>query len=50
MERERRQLLADGLVSQMGTQEEGEWPEPTGHGVSRADLEAALEADREDRV
>lgn len=50
VERERRQLVADGLVSHLGTQEEGDWPEPTGHGVSREDLEAALEADREDRV
>jgi len=47
-EREARQLLEDGLVSHLGTQ--GELPPPTGHGVSREDLEAALEADREDRV
>lgn len=49
-DRELRQLLADGLVSHLGTQEEGEWPEPKDRGVRRGEAQAALEADREDRV
>lgn len=49
-ERERRQLLADGLVSRLGTQDEGDWPEPKDRGVRRGEAQAALDADRGDRV
>lgn len=50
-DRVRHRLLAEGLVSHLGTQEQGEWPAaPGGRGVKREDVEAALDAEREDRV
>ncbi|HZN92100.1 MAG TPA: type II toxin-antitoxin system prevent-host-death family antitoxin [Myxococcales bacterium] len=48
-EREARQLLADGLVSHLGTQDEGEWPAPRPV-LSRGWLQAFLDEDRKDRV
>jgi len=48
-EREMQQLLADGVLSHPGTQEEGDWPEPRGS-VKRGEARAALDADREDRM
>jgi prevent-host-death family protein len=44
----RHRLLAEGVVSHLG--EQGKLPEPKGEAVSPEELEAALEADREDRV
>jgi antitoxin (DNA-binding transcriptional repressor) of toxin-antitoxin stability system len=48
-EREARELLADGVVSSLGTQE-GELPEPVGLGLSNKDVEEALEFVRGDRL
>lgn len=48
-EREARQLLEDGLVSHLGTQNEGEWPEPT-RVLRHGQLQELLDAEREDRL
>jgi prevent-host-death family protein len=48
-QREMQQLLADGVISDPGTQEEGDWPEPRRY-VKRGEGRAALDADREERV
>jgi len=48
-EREARQMLADGLVSHLGTQDEGEWPAPAPV-LGRGRSQALLDAEREDRV
>lgn len=52
-DRVRRQLMAEGLVTRMGTQERDDWPEPAtlreGRRISDADFEAAFDAQRADR-
>lgn len=47
-DRVRRRLVTEGLVSHLG--EQGELPKPAGRAVSREELEAALDAEGEDRV
>jgi prevent-host-death family protein len=48
-EREARQLLEDGLVSHLGTQDEGEWPKPM-RVLKRGQLQKLLDAEREERL
>jgi prevent-host-death family protein len=48
-EREARQLLEDGLVAHLGTQDKGEWPEPM-RVLRRGQLQGLLDAEREDRL
>lgn len=48
-EREAREMLAAGVFSRLGTQDETDWPEPPEHGVPLEDVEAALRATRKDK-
>jgi hypothetical protein len=49
-EREARQLLTDGLVSHLGTQDPDDLPEPLGLGLSKKDVEEVLDFVRGDRL
>ena len=48
-QREAMELLREGVVTRLGTQDETEWPDPPAKGVRREDLDAALEWTRGDR-
>lgn len=48
-ERERRELLAEGVFSRLGTQEKGQLPPPSGLGLSDAEFDEVMDFVRGDR-
>jgi prevent-host-death family protein len=50
VDRARRQMLADGFISRLGTQDKGPLPPVSGIGASKEAVDAALDWTREDKL